>query len=101
MIYPIEYRFYEQQRQCFHWMLECIVHIELNRLYKPLEYDICDLNESSYECVFAIVKGNATRQLIQACNDLSNEKTSCDNLLIIADAGNRDIEVDEGNQDKT
>ena len=75
-------------------MLECIVHIELNRLYKPLEYDICDLNESSYECVFAIVKGNATRQLIQACNDLSNEKTSCDNLLIIADAGNRDIEVD-------
>lgn len=75
-------------------MLECIVHIELNRLYKPLEYDICDLNESSYEYVFAIVKGNATRQLIQACNDLSNEKTSCDNLLIIADAGNRDIEVD-------
>lgn len=75
-------------------MLECIVHIELNRLYKPLEYDICDLNESSYECVFAIVKDNATRQLIQACYDLSNEKTSCDNLLIITDAGNRDIEVD-------
>lgn len=113
-IYPIDIAFMNNRENAFMgdnlgWRLESIVYIELNRRYKPLEYDIYYLNETSYECDFVVVKGNAAKQIIQVCYDLSNEKTlkreinsilkaaektSCDNLLIITDTENRDIEAD-------